>query len=155
MILFGKIWHRCVRTNERELKLPSHRQRISERRGITSIIAAPPFSGTERGQQIVRSAAGLRIGAARGLRPGSATKPFVGAREAAIVRNDLIYLSGMPCHCFYRPAGGTLVSTNGGSVWRGVVRSFMGCSLMRPGALGALALLPARSASRFKRLLIM
>jgi hypothetical protein len=30
----------------------------------------------------------------------------------------------------------------------------MGCSLMRPGALGALALLPAVAASRFNRLLI-
>jgi hypothetical protein len=31
----------------------------------------------------------------------------------------------------------------------------MGCSLMRPGELGALALLPAVSASRFNRLLTM
>jgi hypothetical protein len=68
-------------------------------------------------------------------------------------RSDLFERNALH-HCFYRPAGGTLVSTNGGSVWRGVVRSFMGCSLMRPGALGALALLPAVAASRFNRLLI-
>src|SRR3954467_12416705 len=75
------------------------------------------------------------------------------AREAAIARN-LGHLSGMPCISCYRLAGGTLVSTKDGSVWRGLVRSFMGCSLMRPGALGALALLPAVAASRFNRLLI-
>ena len=60
-----------------------------------------------------------------------------------------------PASLLYRPAGGTLVSTKGGSFCRGVVRSFMGCSLMPPGELGALALFPTVSASRFIRLLTM
>jgi hypothetical protein len=56
-------------------------------------------------------------------------------------------------HCPGRPAGGTLVSTSGGWVSRGVVRSFIGWSWMLPGALGALALLPTVSAAWFIRLL--
>ena len=41
----------------------------------------------------------------------------------------------------------------GGSIFHGLVVD--GWSLMRPGALGALVLLPADSASRFNRLLTM
>jgi hypothetical protein len=62
---------------------------------------------------------------------------------------------GVALLLLYRPAGGTFVSTKGGSFCRGVVRSFMGCSLMPPGELGALALFPTVSASRFIRLLTM
>ena len=62
---------------------------------------------------------------------------------------------GVALLLLYRLGGGTFVSTKGGSFCRGVVRSFIGCSLMPPGELGALALFPTVSASRFIRLLTM